>query len=123
MIRQKKTPCHSCPWLKTSDPDSCFRPETLEKTVGIYLADGRVHPCHGNSEQFCVGYLSYAKYKKEDGLDGMPIATFGIRIGLIDPDAIENLDTFDTVSEMLADHQDRSDTIDVMDRIFGGERQ
>lgn len=119
MSHQKKTPCSSCPWLKTSDQDTCFKPEALERTVGVYLADGRVHPCHGSHDQFCVGYLSYAKYKKEGGLDGMTIATLGIRLGLIDPDKIENLDTYDTVTELLADHGRRSDNIDVMDNIFG----
>jgi hypothetical protein len=92
-------------------------------TVGVYLEEGRIHPCHGQHDKFCVGYLSYAKYKKQGGLEAMPIASIGIQWGLIDTAAIDDIDTFDTVSEMLADHQERSEEIDVMEGIFGKKSQ
>ena len=52
----------------------------------------------------------------------MGVASFGIEIGLIKPNEIENLDTFDSISEMLNAHRVRNDRIDLLDKGFGIER-
>jgi hypothetical protein len=118
--KQKTKPCANCPFIKPELGDtSCFHPDSLTRTVVDYLDGGRVHPCHASKDIFCAGYLSYAKYKTPNGLLGMDILMFGINLGLIDPDLITDLDTFDSVPEMLASHQERCETIDSIDKLFG----
>lgn len=119
---QKIKHCSTCPFVKPDPLDphpSCFSPEALDRTVIEYLDSGRVHPCHSDSESFCAGYLSYCKHKAKGGLLEMPILMFGVQLGLIDPDAIAELDTFDSIPEMLASHGARCESIEQINKLFG----
>jgi hypothetical protein len=104
---QKPHPCSTCPWLKTSDRDTCFPPEALERSTVDYLKNGHIHHCHSAPDKFCNGFLSYAKYCEPDGLASMKMARLAIAMELLDPELIPKLETFESIDQMLADHQAR----------------
>jgi Family of unknown function (DUF6283) len=107
MSPQKPHACSTCPWLKTSDRDSCFPPEALERSTVDYLKNGHIHYCHSAPEKFCNGFLSYAVHQLEGGLESMKMARLAIAMKLLDPKLIPKLETFESIEEMLSDHQAR----------------
>lgn len=83
--------------------------ETLQHTVVYNLDNEYIHPCHTEQENMCTGYLSFVhhKLKAKGGLDSIMLGRLGVARGLIKPNAIPDLDIFDTVEDMLEDHDSK----------------
>jgi hypothetical protein len=106
--QQKSTACASCPLIRSGDPSYCFDPNVLEKTVVEYLNKGCLHPCHSQQQKMCTGYLSFVKQHVEGGIYSFPMARLAIALKFLKPILIPNLDTFESVEEMLKSHSRRN---------------
>jgi hypothetical protein len=112
-MHQTPQPCQSCPWLKTSDDGSYFDPEALERTTVEYLKVESLHPCHSRKQTFCPGFLSFVHHRN-GGIQSLKMGRLAIVMGLLDLDLIPQLETFESVDEMLEDHRERME----IDRVF-----
>lgn len=112
-MHQSPTPCQTCPWLQTSERNSYFDPETLERTTVEYLKLESLHPCHSRSKTFCPGFLSFVHHRC-GGVQNLKMGRLAIAWNLLDPDLIPKLETFESIDIMLESHRDRME----IDRVF-----
>ncbi len=104
MGTQKKSACQSCPWL-IDRRNTYFKPDLLRRTVvADHLAE-RLHHCHSHKETFCTGHLAYLQATPE-GIEGSMLGRMAIRLNILDPAAIPPLEVFNSLDEMLQDHED-----------------
>lgn len=107
MNYQKTNHCVSCPWVKNGDRSCYFPPDVLERTIVDNHQAERIHYCHSQAEKFCTGYLAYLKTSDPDFARNHALARVAIHFGFLDPAAIPELEVFETIPQMLADHQQR----------------
>lgn len=105
-MKQSPHPCKSCPWLKTSDDGSYFDPDTLDRTTVEYLRTESLHPCHSRVKTFCPGFLSFVEYRL-GGIQTLKMGRLAIGWDLLDPALIPELETFESVEQMLDCHRGR----------------
>ncbi len=108
--KQKKSPCSSCPFMaEGGDRKACFKPEALERTVIDYLEKGGIHPCHGDQEFMCAGYLSFAEQTLRAGAESLHMVRISERLGMFDWDLVDDeLPVYQDIEEMLDSHCQRS---------------
>jgi len=110
--KQKRSACSSCPF-RSDVTNTCFPPEKLEETVLDYLDNGRIHPCHSNTDYMCSGYLRFADkyFESNGGMFALQMVRISDRLGLFDETKVPtNINVFSDVSEMLDSHQERMDS-------------
>jgi Family of unknown function (DUF6283) len=107
--KQRKGACSTCPWVKDGDRTQYFPPAFLKRSVVHAMERGNIHPCHGNNEFMCSGYLSFAEQRLSSGVDTLQMVRIGGRLGVFDYDMVNtDLNVFGSVKEMLADHEERA---------------
>jgi hypothetical protein len=94
-MHQKSTACNTCPWLKISDSNYCFNPETLKRTIVADLKAERIQGCHNNQNNMCSGYLLH-------------MGRIAIALKILNPNLIPKLDTFESIAQMLNSHRQKA---------------
>jgi len=84
-------PCKTCPFRVEVEYGSCFRPETLDKTIGSNLrSETYAHNCHSGLDAehppLCVGFLRFIRDTETRSQN----VVIGERLGLIDYGAISD---------------------------------
>jgi hypothetical protein len=107
-MHQKSTACNTCPWLKISDSNYCFNPETLKRTIVADLKAERIQGCHNNQNNMCSGYLSYIQQYYKNGIYNLHMGRIAIALKILNPNLIPKLDTFESIAQMLNSHRQKA---------------
>lgn len=70
-----------------------------------------------SEKTFCPGFLSFVHHRN-GGIQTLKMGRLAIVMGLLDPDLIPQLETFESIDQMLDDHRERMEINRFFSSIF-----